>query len=256
MRSVANLCKLVFLEIFRRKDFYVAFVLIFVIVFYASRLNFYNVENIVRYLREIGLAMIFLSSVLIIVPLAARQYPQESEHRTLLVLMAKPVSRFQFVCGKFLGSALAGIACFLIFYGVFVLITIPRSADLSWVLILQTGFLFCLSLLVLAAMASALSYVMTFPATVTLVWILYLLINTYGPGLNKIPQEAFWLSRYLANFFYYVFPHFEFFDMRQRLIHQWDPISGGLLLFLTVYALVYVAFFLLVGWLKFRRQRI
>ena len=39
-------------EIFRKKDFYVALILSAVVLFYASSLQFYNVENIYRYLME------------------------------------------------------------------------------------------------------------------------------------------------------------------------------------------------------------
>ena len=57
MTPVLVIARLVIKEIFRKKDFYVALILIGVILFYAQGLQFYNVKNISRYLMEIGLAL-------------------------------------------------------------------------------------------------------------------------------------------------------------------------------------------------------
>ena len=248
------LSKLVFIEIFRKKDFYVAGILILAVLFYASQMSFYDVDSIGRYLREIGLGLIFLFSVVLTVPLAARQYPSERDSRTLLVLMAKPVSRLQFVLGKFAGSACAGIACFLAFYGLFLALVYLRGEPLPGMAAAQTAYLFCLNLVLVAAMAAAFSYYLTFAANVTLTLVLYLLISIYGAGLAESAEGLFWLSRLIAKAVYFGMPHFEFFDMRQRLIHDWGAISPGLLLFLTAYAAVYSGVFVGLGWLRFRKQ--
>ena len=79
MGPVWALSKLVIKEIFRKKDFYVALILIAVILFYASQLQFYNVKNIVRYLMEIGLMLVFLFSVILTVSLASASEPSLNE---------------------------------------------------------------------------------------------------------------------------------------------------------------------------------
>lgn len=254
MGAVFSIAKLVIKEIFRKKDFYVALILTGVILFYASGLEFYNVQNISRYLMEIGLLLIFLFSVILTVALAARQYPSEVQNRTCHVLLAKPISRAQFVIGKFAGSLLAGSACFVIFYALFLAVVWAKAGALSWVLAFQVFYLFLLNLAVVAAMASALSYYLTLSASVSMTLVLYLLINTYGPGLKEASGSLFWLSRRLAEAIYYLLPHFEFFDLRQRFIHDWSPVSIQLLAFLTGYAAVYTLIFLSVAWLKFRKE--
>jgi len=269
MSAIGALSKLLIKEIFRKKDFYVALILIGVILFYASSLNFYHVGNAVRYLMEIGLMLIYLFSVILTVSLAARQYPSEIQNRTCQVLLAKPLSRFEFVAGKFIGSFLAGAASFLIFYLIFLGVTwhkaeTPQLFDmaapshggaLSWILAFQAAYLFLLNLWVIASMASGFSYYLTTSANVSISLVLYVLINTYGPGLNSVgAQHAVpVLFQIMAKIFYYFLPHFEFFDLRQRFIHAWEPVSGGLLLFLTAYALVYAFIFLILGWMKLEK---
>ncbi len=255
MNQVLVIARMVLKEIFRKKDFYVALILIFAILFYASQLQFYNTAKITRYLMELGLMLVFLFSVILTVSLAARQYPAEIQSRTAYVLLAKPISRFQFIAGKFLGSLLAGWAAFTIFYAVFVLIvSVKAGAPVSPVLALQTYYLFLLCLMTAAAMASAFSYFLTVSANITVSLILYILINTYGAGLKHSSESLFWLSRLIGEGSYYLLPHFEFFDLRQRFIHEWAPLSPGLMAFLTFYALAYSAFFLVLSRIRLEKR--
>lgn len=256
MTPVWALSKMVIKEIFRKKDFYVALILLGVILFYASGLQFYNVGNIVRYLMEIGLMLIFIFSVILTASLAARQYPSEVESRTSHVLLAKPLSRAQFVVGKFLGCVLAGWSAFFLFFVLFLVIVWAKAGSFSVAAAAQSFYLFLLNLLVVAAMASALSYRMTVSATISVTLLSYIYINTYGPGLREAAGSFFWLNRLPALACYYLLPHFEFFDMRQRFIHEWPLLSARLLIFLSVYAFAYTALFLALGWLSLRRRQL
>jgi Cu-processing system permease protein len=232
----------------------VALILSVVMLFYASRLQFYNVENIYKYLVEIGLALCFVFSAILTVVLAARQYPSETQNRTLQVLMSKPIPRLYFVLGKFLGSLAAGTLCFMVFYAVFLFFVAPKFHG-PWIPIAtQTFYLFFLNLMVLTAMTSGLSYSLTVSANVAITLIVFALINTYGMALKTSSAGLFWLSRWLANGCYYLLPHFEFFDARQRFIHGWEPVSVNLVVFLTGYAILYSGFFLMIGTLLFRRK--
>jgi ABC-type transport system involved in multi-copper enzyme maturation permease subunit len=246
MNAVWALSKLAIKEILRKKDFYVALILITVILFYASELKFYDVGHVARYLMEMGLSLIFLFSVILTVSLAARQYPSEVQNRTGLVLLAKPLSRAEFIAGKFAGSFLAGAACFLVFYVLFLVIARNSADPRSGAVVFQTFYVFLLNLMVAAAMASGLSYYLTTSANISVSIITYLLVDSYGPGL----KEAFGAGR----IFYYLLPHFEFFDLRQRFVHDWGPVSFKLLLFLSGYAFLYVILFLFLGWLGFRKK--
>lgn len=254
MRQVLAISGLLIKEIFRKKDFYVALILSAIVLFYASQLQFYNVENIYRYLMEIGLALCFVFSVILTVSLAARQYPSEVQNRTLHVLMAKPLPRLYFVLGKFVGSLFAGTLCFLVFFSMFLLLTASKSHGISLTMASQTFYLFFLNLMILTAMTSGLSYRLTVSANVTVTLITYVLINTYGLTLKETGQGLFWFNRWLAVGFYYLMPHFEFFDLRQRFIHGWAPVSLRLVIFLTLYAAFYSAFFLLIGLVRFRKK--
>src|SRR5438552_18974330 len=107
-------------ELYRRKDFYVLFVLTALITLTMGSVNFFNDHSIVRYLKEFCLLLIWISSLVIAIATAARQIPAERENRTIFPLLAKPLTRSQLLLGKFLGCWLACalvLLCFYLFFG-------------------------------------------------------------------------------------------------------------------------------------------
>ena len=104
---------------YRRKDFYVLFILTAVITAVMGSVNFFNDAQIVRYLKEICLFLIWVSSLVIAIGATARQIPAERESRTIFPLLAKPVTRAQILLGKFLGCWLAcgRLVIFYVFFG-------------------------------------------------------------------------------------------------------------------------------------------
>lgn len=121
MNSVFAIAGVVIKELYRRKDFYVLFVLTALITLLLGSVSFFNDPKIVRYLKEVCLLLIWVSSLVIAIGMAARQIPAERENRTIFPLLAKPVTRGQVVLGKFLGCWLAcGVALvmFYLFFGI------------------------------------------------------------------------------------------------------------------------------------------
>src|SRR5258708_18128373 len=130
MNSILAVAGVVIKEMYRRKDFYVLLILTVVITALMGSVNFFDDAKLVRYLKEICLLLIWISSLAIAIVTTARQIPAEKESRTIFPLLAKPISRSQLLAGKFLGCWLAcGIAlgCFYAFFG-----CIRASRALHW----------------------------------------------------------------------------------------------------------------------------
>jgi ABC-type transport system involved in multi-copper enzyme maturation permease subunit len=103
MNTIWALAGVVIKELYRRKDFYVMFVLTAVITIAAGMVHFFNDPKIVNYLKAICVLLISVSVLIISIVTAARQLPAERESRTIFPLLAKPVTRAQVILGKFLG---------------------------------------------------------------------------------------------------------------------------------------------------------
>src|SRR5881397_881522 len=130
MNTILAISGIVIKELYRRKDFYVLFVLTAVITLLLGSVSFFNDAKIVRYLKEVVLLLLSVSALVIAITTTARQIPAEREHRTIFPLLAKPVTRGQVILGKFLGCWLAcGIALvvFYLFFGI-----VSGSRERSW----------------------------------------------------------------------------------------------------------------------------
>ena len=76
MNTIWALAKVVVLEMVRRKDFYVLFILTVLLTSTAGSVNLFNDRSIVRYLKEICLLLIWASGLVIAItctPAAGRQ---------------------------------------------------------------------------------------------------------------------------------------------------------------------------------------
>ncbi|MCL4178110.1 MAG: ABC transporter permease [Verrucomicrobia bacterium] len=255
MNAILAVATLVIKELYRRKDFYVLFVLTALITLMMGALNFFNDDQVVRYLKEICLLLIWISGLVIAITTTARQIPAEREHRTIFPLLAKPLTRGQLVLGKFLGCWLATGLALLVFYLFFGLISASREHVWPILSYGQALWLHWFMLGVVIAMTLCGSVVFAAPssnATIMLVVVIGILL--IGRYLNKVALQLDQPLQTLVYTLYYLIPHLEFFDVRDLVIHNWDPISWWVCGGATLYAAVYGAIFLIAGWLVFRRQ--
>src|ERR1700744_407037 len=133
MRNIFAVASIVIKELYRRKDFYVLFIVTILICLVMASVNIFNDDKIVRYLKELCLLLVWISALVIAVTTTARQIPVERENRTLLPLLAKPVSRSQLVLGKFFGCWFAcglALVCFYVFFG-----ALSASREHQWLLL-------------------------------------------------------------------------------------------------------------------------
>lgn len=251
---IRAIAALLVLEVFRKKDFYVALVLTVLLLGYAAQLRFFGVSTASRYLVDLGLVLGFFFGVLLTVSLAARQFPGELRDRTLQVLLARPVTRTEYLLGKFWGSWLAGCAVSFVFFAVVTAAALAKSASFSWVLAGETFLLFALGLSMLTALALALSIVLTPASVVSICVSAYALINLYGFYWGEKASQLPAVPRLLSRALYFAVPHFELFDLRQRFVHEWPAVPLTVVGFLALYSLFYTALFLGVGrWLLGRK---
>lgn len=77
--------------------------------------------------KTLGLGVILLTGVFISVILGINLLPTEIERRTVYTILSKPVHRYQFVCGKFLGGLLTVLASVAVMSAVFLLLLIIKE---------------------------------------------------------------------------------------------------------------------------------
>ena len=257
LTNVQAIAGVVIKELYRRKDFYVLFVLTALITLVMGAVNFFNEDKIVRYLKEICLFLIWVASLVIAITTAARQIPNEREQRTLLPLLAKPVTRAQVVLGKFWGCWLATGISLVVFYLFFAVISGLREHQWPVINYFQALTLHWSMLGVVTALALMGSLVFAAPSsnnTITFVAVAGILL--LARHLNKFALKLAEPAQTLVYGLYFAIPHLELFDVRDLIVHNWEAIPWLVWLAALGYAAVYAGIFLTATCFLFRRRAV
>lgn len=257
LNNVFAIAGVVIKEMYRRKDFYVLFVLTALITLLMGSVTFFNQENIVRYLKEICLFLIWGASLVITITTAARQIPAEREQRTLFPLLAKPVTRSQLVIGKFLGCWLASGLSLLLFYLFFGAVAGAKEHEWPVLNYFQAAVLHWFMLGIVCALTMLGSVVFDAPSsTNTIMLIVSVGILLIGRHLNKVALKMEEPGQTIVYAIYFALPHLELFDVRDLIVHNWGLIPWHIWAAALAYAVVYSAIFLALACLAFRRKAI
>src|SRR5947209_3808818 len=100
MRKIMRIARYTFVEIFRNKVYYVLLLFAGVLMISAILLGALGGEQRNRMIIDLGLASIETFALLVAVFAAVTLVLEEMESRTLYLILARPVSRYQFVLGR------------------------------------------------------------------------------------------------------------------------------------------------------------
>jgi len=255
MKPVLALAGVVIKELYRRKDFYVLFVLTAVITILMGSISFFNDSKIAGYLRDICLLLIWVSGLVIAIGTTARQLPAERENRTIFPLLAKPVTRGQVIVGKFLGCWIASGIALGVFYLFFGVVSGSREHSWPWTQYLQALWLHWSMLGIVVSLVLFGSLVFTAPSSnATICFVVVLGILLLGRHLNQIALRQPEPVGTLVYSVYFLIPHLEWYDLRDFLVYEHPGVPLVDCMLATLYAGAYSAVFLVSAWLLFRRK--
>lgn len=254
-RQIAALARLSVLELYRRKDLIVVVVLSAVILLPLAFFSPFGVAGASRYMNELAMLLVWLFSIMIGLGVSARLFPPEFETRTIFPLLAKPVPRETILFGKYAGALVASVSALACFYAAYAVLAGLRQGVwfpqiMVQAFLLHVGFLMVLSALVLAG-----SLVLTPSANLTLCALLTVGMLTFGQRLPVFVATQPAPGRWVLQAIHWLAPHFEFFDLRQRLVHEWPPIGWGICAAVMAYAFCYAGACLCVAGFVFRKKR-
>jgi len=257
MKTIFALAHIVIKELYRRKDFYVLFVLTALLTLVLACVNFFNDPKIVRYLKDVALLLIWISALVIAITTTARQIPAERENRTIYPLLAKPVTRAQVILGKFTGCWFACGIALAVFYFFFVLVSGAREHAWPLATYFQGLWLQWLMLGIVVSLVLLGSVVFTAPSSnATIIFIVVLGILLFGRHLNKVALQQAEPLGTIVYTIYFLIPHVEWYDIRDFLVYGHNLVPWVDCALATLYAGIYAAFLLAATWLVFRRKQL
>ena len=219
----------------------------------------------VKIIKDLGLAATAVFGLFIAIFIGIGLVSKEVERRSIYALLSKPISRAQFVVGKYAGLVLTlavNVAVMTIaLYAVLAYMTYTESETFrsAWDApgvdprMLKAVALIFIELMIVTAIALFFSTFSTPILSAALTFGLYIVghFNADLKNFDRIVESrtAVWLARGV----YHVLPDFSAFDVKTEVVHGL-PVAAGYMATTSAYGLVYIAALLLASVVIFSRR--
>jgi len=246
----------VLLESVRRKDLWVVAILGFLTIAAAGMLGFFGFSGLESFAKDLAVTVLGLFSSVVAVLVSCRMLPEEIRQRTLYPLLARPISRFDLLFGKFAGAVLVSWLGFLLLAAASALALSMFKVAFAPIM-LQYLLVKMMGLTVLCALSVAASAYMTPAAAATLSLIFAFGSSVLVRAVVMAGQQGGTEVKYLMNVINAAIPQMSLFDLGSRVANTgWTPVAGWVVLALAGYAIAYCTAMLILSWLRFRRQAV
>jgi len=207
-------------------------------------------------------AVLRFTSALIAIVLTIYMIPDEIQRRTIYTILSKPVQRWQFLLGKYLGAVFSLALMILLMSAVMIILFAifqkPDAAKLADVAKQPLFYLIEMSLLAAVALF--------FSTFTTPLVNFFLSIGLWGIGTVLNPLYSTIASNPNANHvmqtvskvFISILPNFASYDVKNPIINPGQQIQNPTVYLLQVvaYGLIYIGFLIIGGMLIFERREV
>lgn len=243
-----------FRETVRDRIFYLVAVFGLILLSSSAVLSPLTIGAQKKIVADVGLASMSLFGLLVVVFVGSSMLRKELDKRTITTILSKPISRREYLLGKYCGLSLTLLSMLLIMAVLFVLTTWLSGAGLGW-RYLGAIYLILLELLLINA---AVLFFASFVSPV--------LAAMFGLGLFAIGHLSEDILRFgqvvggqlqarLCQVIYYVVPNLELFNRRGAVVHG-DQIEVGYLLLITLYGASYTGLLVVLAGSIFARREL
>ena len=205
---------------------------------------------------NLGLTAVSLFGVVIAIFIGIGLVSKEIEKRTLYTVLSRPVRRWEFIVGKFLGLAgTLAVNTFFMAIGVFgALLYVAHSFAGADSLIFVALYFIILEFLIICSLALLFSSFSSPLLSAVFAFSLFV-IGSFADDLRGFAALSHGLTRWIAMGAAYLVPNFSALNVVSAVAHQ-QSISGQLILQNTFYALFYTAMVLGGAVLIFERRNL
>ena len=212
----------------------------------------------IKVIQDVGLASMSIFGLLIAIFVGIGLVYKEIQRRTIYTLLAKPISRGQFLVGKYFGLLMTITLNVLVMSSVlFALLLLYSSGGITdsgvnW----EVGkaiFLILIELMLITAVAVFFSTFST-PTLSAMFTLGVYLIGRFSSDLVALSERSEnVVLKYVTLVFHYLLPNLEKFNVKGLVVH-WVPISNDYMVRSTLYGMTYIIFLMAVAVLIFQRR--
>lgn len=263
MNAVMSIAKTTIGEAIRRRVLLVILLIGVLFLVIAPGLSVLSARQNYTVLTSFTLGIIQLTSAVIAIVLTVYLLPNEVERRTIYTILSKPVYRWHFLLGKYLGAVGALAMMMLLMSTVLVLVfkIMQKDASMDDVMRLATApIFFFVQMSLLAAVAMFFS---TFVSPIVNIFLsggVYLVGTLFSPVFQDLSNNKS-LSpavKGAATLVHTVVPNFAQYNIQGGIINRGPELRSVELYYVTIvgYALIYITVFLIAGMMIFDRKEV
>jgi Cu-processing system permease protein len=210
-----------------------------------------SIRQETKIIKDIGLSAIDIFGTLIAVFLGVGLVSKEIERRSAYPLLAKPISRGEFIVGKFFGLATT-LAVNVIMMTIGLYATLFLTSGRVEPALLKAIFPIYLGLVLTVAVALFFS-TLTSSALAAISTVCFVVAGRYSDVIHNMREIVESAPGWLVLVLYYLVPNFANFDLKTCVVYG-DPVAWLDLLWVTVYAAIYIGALLTGSILVFRKR--
>jgi len=216
-----------------------------------------------RLIKDICVTAISIFGILITIFISASVIPTEIENHVIYTVLSKPVRRYQYLLGKFLGAQLIIIMNLCLMGGLFFLALYFKQRILP-TLLLWSVFLTYFEFLIVSALTFAVACASSSSVLPTIAGLFIYITGSLTEYLkdvyNRSGQTGEWfdsLVGYIAYILWNVLPNLQRFSLKTKILELQpnDPPTDVLIPQLVLYGLIYaVSGYILAYWIFRKRE--
>ena len=252
MRAIRAIAVNTFREAIRDRILYLFIGFAIIMVISTKLFGMLTVGDESKIVKDIGLAAMQFFSMLIAVMMSMLLISREVDNRTVFNILSKPVRRWQFILGKYLGLVAIVAVNLLLITVILVVMVLIYTGQFDPMLVFA-AFMTMLEMSVVAAFATLFA-VLTRPILGSLMTLAMFIVGHTSADLWMLTRHLpGTFTRAVITVVYYLVPNLERFNFKTEVVHDL-PIQPAAVGWAVVYASAFVAVLLFLAALRFQTK--
>jgi len=263
MRVVWSIARTTLGEAVRRRVLLVILLIAVLFLAIAPGLSVLSARQETTVLKGMTLGILQLTSAVIAIVLTVYMIPNEIERRTIYTILCKPVERWQFVLGKYLGAVMAlGLMMALMTAVLIIVFALQQGAtNINELGVLaKAPVMYFIQMSLLAAVGVFFSTFVSPLVNFFLTGGVYLVGTLFSVFFETLSQStsASSISQVTAKIAQAILPNFAAYNVQNPIINPTQQIAQESTYYanITVYGLVYIGILLIAGMIIFQRREV
>jgi ABC-type transport system involved in multi-copper enzyme maturation permease subunit len=242
-------------EAVRNKLLYSILLFAVLVVAVAALFGSVSIGDQMKFVKDFSLMSVSLFGVAIAVMLGVSMLNKELGRKTIYNILSKPVARWEFIVGKFLGLLATLVLVVGLMTTALLAIVAAFEGRIDWTLALSGGMT-VLELMILVAVALFVSAVVVTPTIAGLVTAAAFIAGRCAGYLDFFtgPEQPLML-RGLGKVLYWVLPHLDRLNVANQVAYG-DTVAPRFVMTVGVYAFAYSGILLLLAIFMFSRREL